>query len=129
MRSSMVLLIYGLILFLEIYCVSMIVDLLCKDQVASLEVGASQVLFKLISIAGLVFITLSYSKFRLLPITTWSFPSLGWLITFYFSLVSLILITAAYVPNNVIKLKLKDSVLVGINVWAAFHLTIVGSLA
>jgi uncharacterized membrane protein len=107
----------------------MIVDLLCKDQVASLEVGASQVLFKLISIAGLVFITLSYSKFRLLPITTWSFPSLGWLITFYFSLVSLILITAAYVPNNVIKLKLKDSVLVGINVWAAFHLTIVGSLA
>ena len=125
----MVLLIYGLILFLEIYCVSMIVDLWCKDQVAQLEVGTSQVLFKLILIAGLVFITLSYSKVRPQPIITWSVPSLGWLITFYFSLISLILITADYVPNNVIKLKLKDSVLVGINVWAVFHLTIVGSFA
>jgi uncharacterized membrane protein len=107
----------------------MIIDLWCKDQVAQFEVGTSQVLYKLISITGLVFITLSYSKARTQPITIWIFPSLGWLITFYFSLVSLILITAAYVPNSVITLKLKDSVLVGVNVWAVFHLTIVASLA
>jgi len=125
----MVLLFYGLILFLEIYCVSMMVDLWCKDEVAQLEFGTSQVLFKLIAIASLVFMTLGYSKVRPQPISTLSFPSLGWLITFYCSLVSLILITAAYVPNKVINLKLKDSVLVSINVWAVFHLTIVGYLA
>jgi uncharacterized membrane protein len=47
----------------------------------------------------------------------------------YFSLVSLILIAAAYVPNNAIKLKLKDPMLVGVIVWAICHLTTIGSLA
>ena len=46
-----------------------------------------------------------------------------------FQLVSLILIAAAYVPNNAIKLKLKDPMLVGVIVWAICHLTTIGSLA
>jgi uncharacterized membrane protein len=124
----MVLLIYGFILFLEIYCVSMIVNLWRKDQVDQLGVGTSQDLYALILIAGLVFMTLGYLKARPQPITVWTAPSWAWLITVYFSLVALILVAAAYVPRNAIKLKLKDSLLVGVIVWAIFHLTTIGFL-
>ena len=125
----MVLLIYGFILFLEIYCVSMIVDLWRKDQVDQLDVETSQVFHTLISIAGVVFMTLGYLKARPQPITIWLSPSLGWLINVYFGLVSLMLIAAAYIPDNAIKLKLKDPMLVGAIVWAICHLTTIGSLA
>ena len=125
----MAFLVFGLILFFEIYCVSMIVDQWRNDHVAQSGVGTSQALYPLISIAGLVFMTLGFLESRPQPITIWSSPSWAWLITVYFSLVSLIMISAAYVPRNAIKLKLKDSMLVGVIVWAIFHLTIVGSLA
>ncbi len=127
----MAFLVFGLILFLEIYCVSMIVDQWRNDQVAQSGVATSQALYSLISIAGLVFMTLGFLEARPQSITIWSSPSpsRAWLITVYFSLVSLIMISAAYVPRNAIKLKLKDSMLVGVIVWAIFHLTIVGSLA
>jgi uncharacterized membrane protein len=125
----MVLLIYGFILFLEIYCVIMIVDLWRKDQVDDLDVETSQVFYTLISIAGVVFMTLGYLKAEPQPITIWLSPPLGWLIYIYFSLVSLMLIAAAYIPNNAIKVKLKDPMLVGVIVWAICHLTTIGSLA
>ena len=73
--------------------------------------------------------TVGYLEARPQPITVWSPPSWAWQITVYFSLVSLILIAAAYIPNNAIKLKLKDPMLVGVIVWAICHLTTIGSLA
>jgi uncharacterized membrane protein len=126
---SMAFLIFGLILFLEIYCVSMIVDQWRNDQVAQFGVRTSQALYSLISIASLVFMTIGCLKARPQPITIWSSPSWAWLTAVYFSLVSLILIAAAYVPRNAIKLKLNDPMLVGVIVWGIFHLTTVGSLA
>jgi uncharacterized membrane protein len=125
----MVLLIYGFILFLEIYCVSMIVDQWRKDQVDHLDVETSQVFYTLISIAGVVFMTLGYLKAKPQPITIWISQPLGWFIYIYFSLVSLMLIAAAYVPRNAIKVKLKEPMLVGVIVWAICHLTTIGSLA
>ncbi len=123
------LLVYGFILFLEIYFVSMIVDLWRKDQVDQLDVETSQVFQTLISIAGLVFMTLGYLKARPQPITIWLSQPLGWLIYIYFAFVSLMLIAAASIPDNAIKLKLKDPMLVGVIIWAICHLTIIGSLA
>ena len=125
----MVLLIYGFILFLEIYCVSMIVDLWRKDQVDQLDVETSQVFHTLISIAGVVFMTLGYLKARPQPITIWLSQPLGWLIYIYFAFVSLMLIAAVSIPDNAIKLKLKDPMLVGVIIWAICHLTTIGSLA
>lgn len=125
----MTLLICGLILFLGIHSVSIFADQWRNDQVAKLGVRTWKVLYSLIAIAGLALMTLGYLEARPQPITIWSPPSWAWLITVYFSLVSLILIAAAYVPRNAIKLKLKDPMLVGVIVWAIFHLTTIGSLA
>ncbi|MCM0036393.1 MAG: hypothetical protein NBV66_11470 [Burkholderiaceae bacterium] len=72
------------------------------------------------SIAGLVLMTLDYLEARPHYITVWSPPSWAWLITVYFSLDSLVLIAAAYVPRNVMKLKLKDPMLVGVIAFLPF---------
>ncbi len=125
----MTLLIGGLVLFLGIHSVSIFADRWRNDQIAKLGVRTWKVLYSLISIAGLALMTLGYLEARPQPITIWSPPSWAWLITVYFSLVALILVAAAYVPRNAIKLKLKDPMLVGVIVWAICHLTTIGSLA
>lgn len=125
----MALLICGLILFLGIHSVSIFADQWRSEQVAKLGTRTWKLLYSLVSIAGLALMAFGYLEARPQPITIWSPPSWAWLLTVYFSLVSLILIAAAYVPRNAIKLKLKDPMLVGVIVWAICHLTTIGSLA
>ncbi len=115
--------------FLGIHSVSIFADRWRNEQVAKLGVRTWKVLYSLISIAGLALMTLGYLEARPQPITVWTPPSWAWLITVYFSLISLILVAAAYVPRNAIKLKLKDPMLVGVIIWAICHLTTIGSLA
>ena len=125
----MTLLICGLILFLGIHSVSIFADQWRNDQVAKLGSRTWKIFYSLISIAGLALMTVGYLQARPHPITIWSPPPWAWQITVYFSWVSLILIAAAYVPYNAIKLKLNDPMLVGVIVWALCHLTTIGSLA
>jgi len=125
----MTFLVCGLILFLGIHSVSIFANQWRNDQVAKLGALTWKVIYSLISIAGLVLMTVGYLEARPQPITIWSPPPWAWQVTVYFSLVSLILIAAAYVPNNAIKLKLKDPMLVGVIVWALCHLSTIGSLA
>jgi len=125
----MTFLVCGLILFLGIHSVSIFADQWRNDQVAKLGALTWKVIYSLISIVGIVLMTVGYLEARPQPITIWSPPPWAWQITVYFSLVSLILIAAAYVPNNLIKQKLKDPMLVGVIVWALCHLTTIGSLA
>ena len=125
----MTLLICGLILFLGIHSVSIFADQWRNDQVAKLGALTWKLIYSLMSIVGIALMTIGYLEARPQPITVWSPPPWAWQITVYFSLISLILIAAAYVPNNAIKLKLKDPMLVGVIVWALCHLTTIGSLA
>ena len=125
----MTLLICGLILFLGIHSVSIFADQWRNDQVAKLGALKWKMIYSLISIVGLALMTIGYLQARPQPLTIWSPPPWAWQITVYFSLVSLILIAAAYIPRNAIKLKLKDPMLVGVIVWAICHLTTIGSLA
>ena len=125
----MTLLICGLILFLGIHSVSIFADQWRNDQVAKLGALTWKLIYSLMSIVGIALMTIGYLEARPQPITIWSPPSWAWQITVYVSLVSLILIAAAYVPKNAIKLKLKDPMLVGVIVWAICHLTTIGSLA
>lgn len=125
----MAMLICGLILFLGIHSVSIFAHNWRNAQVKKLGIVTWKVIYSLISVAGLALITVGYLDARPQPITIWSPPSWAWLITVYFSLVSLILVAAAYIPNNAFKTKLKDPMLVGVIVWAICHLTTIGSLA
>ena len=125
----MTMLISGLVLFLGIHSVSIFAQTWRSQQVKTLGVRTWKVLYSLISLIGLVLMTLGYLQERPIPITVWSPPAWAWLVTVYFSLLSLILVAAAYIPNNAIKLKLKDPMIIGVIVWALCHLTTIGSLA
>ena len=122
-------LIFGLILFLGIHSVSIVAHDWRNTQVKKFGLVTWTIIYSLISIAGLALITVGYLEARPQPITIWTPPPWAWHITVYFSLVSLILVAAAYIPNNAIKAKLKDPMLVGVIVWALCHLTTIGSLA
>lgn len=122
-------LICGLILFLGIHSVSIIANDWRNAQVKKLGAVTWKIFYSVISIAGLTLITVGYLETRPHPLTIWSPPPWAWLITVYFSLVTMILVAAAYIPNNAFKAKLKDPMLVGVIVWSLCHLTTIGSLA
>ena len=125
----MVTLVCGLVLFLGVHSISIFANDWRNTQVKKLGVMAWKLIYSFISIVGLALITVGYLEARPQPITIWSPPSWAWLVTVYLSLVSLILVAAAYIPNNAFKAKLKDPMLVGTIVWAICHLTTIGSLA
>ena len=125
----MALLICGLILFLGIHSLSIFANDWRNARVKKLGVVTWKVAYSLISIVGLALIAIGYLEARPHPITVWSPPPWAWLLTVYFSLVSLILVAAAYIPNNAFKATLKDPMLIGVIVWAICHLTTIGSLA
>jgi uncharacterized membrane protein len=121
-------LICGLIIFLGIHSVSIFANNWRTAQVKNWGAITWKLIYSMISIAGLALITVGYLETRPQPITIWSPPPWAWLITVYFSLVTMILVAAAYIPNNAFKAKLKDPMLVGVIVWAICHLTTIGSL-
>ena len=125
----MAILICGLFIFLGVHSINIFANEWRDKKVKTLGVVTWKVIYSLMSIVGIALMTIGYLEARPQPITIWSPPSWAWQITVYFSLVSLILIAAAYVPKNAIKLKLKDPMLVGVIVWAICHLTTIGSLA
>jgi len=124
----MIKLICGLIIFLGIHSVSIFANNWRNAQVKNWGAITWKLIYSVISIAGLALITIGYLETRTQPITIWSPPPWAWLITVYFSLVSMVLVAAAYIPNNAFKAKLKDPMLVGVIVWAICHLTTIGSL-
>ena len=121
-------LICGLILFLGIHSFSIFANDWRNAQVKKLGAVTWKIIYSLISIVGLALITVGYLETRPEPITIWSPPPWAWLITVYFSLVTMILVAAAYIPNNAFKAKLKDPMLVGVIVWSICHLIAIGSL-
>ena len=125
----MIKLICGLIIFLGIHSVSIFANNWRNAQIKTWGAITWKLIYSVISIAGLALITVGYLETRPQPITIWSPPPWAWLITVYFSLVSMVLVAAAYIPNNAFKGKLKDPMLVGTIVWAICHLTTIGSLA
>ena len=125
----MIKLICGLIIFLGIHSMSIFANPWRNAKVRKWGAITWKLIYSVISIAGLALITVGYLETRPHPITIWSPPPWAWLITAYFSLVSMILVAAAYIPNNTFKARLKDPMLVGVIVWAICHLTTIGSLA
>ena len=99
-------LICGLILFLGIHSVSIFANNWRNAQVKKLGAVTWKIFYSVISIVGLALITVGYLETRPQPITIWSPPPWAWLITVYFSLVTMTLVAAAYIPNNAFKAKL-----------------------
>lgn len=125
----MTLLILGLVLFLGAHSLRIVAEPWRQRQIARLGTKKWKGLFALVSLAGLVLIVYGYGQARLHTVVLWT-PPLGMRhLTALLTLIAFILLTAADVPRNAIKAKLKHPMILGVKVWALAHLLANGTLA
>jgi uncharacterized membrane protein len=118
----MAFLVLGLLLFLGVHSVRIVANDWRSRTIAARGENTYKGLYTLASLAGLALIVWGYGLARQQPVPLWT-PQLwarhlGSLLT----LLSFILIAAAYVPGNQIKARLHHPMVLGVKVWALAHL-------
>ena len=125
----MIVLILGLVIFLGTHSVRIYADDWRELQIARWGGNGWKALFSLVSLAGLAMIAIGFGQARLNPIVLWYPPialrHLAGLIT----LLSFVLLVAAYLPGTRIKAKIGHPMVAGIKGWALAHLLANGNLA
>jgi uncharacterized membrane protein len=129
MIAAMLLLILGLVLFLGIHSVRIVADGLRSRVIAGRGPLAWKGLYSVLAIAGFVLICVGFGQARQHPVLLWSPPRWTHDLAALLTLVAFVLVTAAYVPANGIKARLKDPMILGVKSWAAAHLLANGTLA
>ena len=129
MIAAMILLILGLLLFLGIHSVRIVADGLRSRFVAARGLNAWKGVHSLVSIAGFVLICIGFGQARQQAVLLWSPPRWTHDLAALLTLVAFVLVTAAYVPGNGIKARVKDPMILGVKCWAAGHLLANGTLA
>lgn len=125
----MTLLIIGLILFLGAHSVRIVADGWRSAQLARLGEKRWKAWYSLVSLAGLALIVWGYGQARMAPVDLWSPPLWTRHLASLLTLLSFILIAAAYVPRNHLKQRIGHPMLAGVKLWALAHLLANGRLA
>jgi uncharacterized membrane protein len=125
----MTLLIAGLLLFLGVHSVRIVAEDFRTAQIARLGENGWKGLVSLASIAGFALIVWGYGLARQQPMVLWPTPT--WLrhLAAPLTLVSFVLLAAAYVPANGIKARLRHPMVLGVKAWAFAHLIANNTLA
>ncbi|MFK8077550.1 MAG: NnrU family protein [Granulosicoccus sp.] len=124
----MILLCIGLILFIGIHSVRIISDDFRSRFIMQRGEGAWKGVYAAISLVGFVLLIYGYGLTRLDPTYIWNPPVVTKHIASFLMLFSFVLLTAAYIPNNVIKAKLRHPMTMAVKVWAFSHLIANGRL-
>ncbi len=120
----MLLLVVGLVLFLGAHSVRIVADGWRASTIASIGEKPWKGAYSLVSIAGFVLIVLGFSLARQQgPHLLWPVPP-AWTrhLAALLTLFAFVLVAAAYVPGNAIKLAVRDPMVLGVAVWAFAHL-------
>src|ERR1700748_3103079 len=129
MIAAMIVLILGLVLFLGIHSVRIVADGWRSGFIARRGLNAWKGVYSLISIAGFVLICIGFGQARQQAVVLWSPPRWTHDVAALLTLLAFVLVTAAYVPGNGIKARVKDPMILGVKCWAAGHLLANGTLA
>jgi len=124
---GLIVLILGLVVFLGTH---MFVSMrgARANAIAQLGIHVYRGLFALVSIAGLALIVWGYGEYRAHEwVDVWSPPAFMRHITVGLMLISVILLTAAFIPSH-IKAKAKHPMLAAVKTWAFAHLLSNGNL-
>ncbi|HRA79095.1 MAG TPA: NnrU family protein [Burkholderiaceae bacterium] len=122
-------LVIGLILFLGAHSVRIVADDWRSARVAAMGEGAWKGVYSLVSLAGLVLIVWGYGLSRAAPVDLWQPPVWTRHAASLFTLLSFILIAAAYVPRSRIRALVGHPMVAGVKLWAFAHLLSNGRLA
>ncbi len=125
----MTLLILGLVLFLGIHSARIAAEGPRSRFIARHGLNAWKGLYSLLSIAGFVILCIGFGQARQQAVVLWSPPRWTHDVAALLTLVAFVLVTAAYVPGNGIKARLKDPMILGVKCWALGHLAANGTLA
>jgi uncharacterized membrane protein len=122
-------LVIGLLLFLGLHSTRMIADGARSRFIAKHGERAWRGLYALGSAIGFVLIIWGFGIARHSPVVLWSPPQWTRPLASLLTLVSIVLIAAAYVPRNHFKAWLGHPMVLGVKVWAFAHLVTTRTLA
>lgn len=125
----MVYLIVGLVLFLGVHSVRIFGEHWRTRTIAGMGALPWKGLFSLLSLAGFVLIVWGFGQARQQPVQLWSPPVAMRHLASLLTLISFVLLAAAYVPGNGIKARLHHPMVLAVKVWALAHLLANGNMA
>lgn len=122
-------LILGLVIFLGAHSARIVAEGPRRAFIAKHGANAWKGLYTLLSLAGFALLVWGYGLARQQPTVLWASPT--WLrhVAALLTLVSFVLLAAAYVPGNGIKAKLHHPMTLSVKVWAFAHLIANNTLA
>ena len=122
-------LILGLILFLGAHSVRIVADDWRTQKMEALGEKAFKGVHALISLLGLYLLVVGYGEARLQTVVLWNPPAATRHISLLLMLFSSILMVAAYIPRNHLKIRMGHPMVLSVKVWALSHLLANGNLA
>ena len=122
-------LIIGLIIFLGLHSVRIFADGWRMRVQAQRGEGAWKGLYSVVSLIGFALIIWGYGLARQQPVVLWVPPVAMRHIAALLMLFAIIMLVAAYVPGNAIKVKLHHPMTLSVKTWALAHLLANGNLA
>ena len=124
----MLILILGLLLFLGVHSVRIVGEGWRARTIARIGPGAWKGGYSLAALAGLALIVWGYAGARNDTVWLWMPPTGMRHLAALLTLGAFILISAAYVPRNHLKARLRHPMILGVKLWAFAHLLANGSL-
>jgi len=128
-ERNMTVLILGLIVFLGAHSVRIVADDWRAAQVKRLGENAWKGMFSIVSLLGFGLIIWGFGLARQQPVVLWAAPAAMRDIAAPLTLISFVLLAAAYVPRNGIKSRLHHPMVLSVKTWAFAHLLANGRLA
>lgn len=119
----------GLVIFLGVHSVRIVADGWRARMLQRLGEGGWKGLYSLLSLLGFALIIWGFGLARQQPVQVWSPPVAMRHLASLLTLLSFVLVTAAYVPGNGIKARLHHPMVLGVKTWALAHLLANGNLA
>jgi uncharacterized membrane protein len=122
-------LILGLVIFLGVHSLRMVAEGWRTQTRARIGEGAFKGIYSVLSIVGFALIVWGFGVARQTPVQLWSPPVAMRHVAALLTLVSFVLLAAAYVPGNSIKARLHHPMVLGVKVWAFAHVLANGNVA
>lgn len=124
----MIVMLIGLLLFLGPHSVRIFADDWRAAQIARFGEIPWKIGYSVVSIAGFVVLIYGYGMTRMDPVFVWFPPVWTKHIAALLMIPAFILLAAAYVPRNRLKVALGHPMVLGVKVWAVAHLLANGRL-
>jgi uncharacterized membrane protein len=122
-------LILGLVLFLGAHSVRIFADDWRSKTIEAWGEKAFKGLYAVLSLVGFYALIVGYAEARMNPIVIWQPPIATRHISVLLMLFASILMVAAYIPGNHLKLRMGHPMVLSVKVWALAHLLSNGNLA